>query len=118
MFSSYKRIMDAANSSSQAQPRLLTCRSCGRAARRSSVLLGKRKIRCSLCPDHCRAIVPCEIVPGQTQPLLHETFYCGNTLWPAVEGLPVLDAALDVFLTFPGHTSTREDKGQLVVEGV
>src|SRR6266852_7044216 len=102
MFSSYKRIMDAANSSSQAQPRLLTCRSCGRAARRSSVLMSKRKIRCSLCPDHCSAIVPCEIVPGQTQPLLHEISCCGHTMayW---EGLPVLDAALHVFLTLTGH---------------
>ena len=31
-----------------------------------------------------------------------------------VEGLPVLDAALHVFLTLPGHTSTREDYGQPV----
>ncbi len=38
---------------------------CGPAARCSSALMSKRKIRYSLCPDHCRAIVPCEIVPGQ-----------------------------------------------------
>src|SRR5205809_7567353 len=90
---------------------------CSRAARRSSALMSKRKIRCSLCPDHCRAIVPCEIVPGQTQPLLHETSCCGRpvTCW---EGFPVLDAALHVFLTLPGHTSTREDEGSSVVEGV
>jgi hypothetical protein len=35
-----------------------------------------------------------------------------------VEALPVLDAALHVYLTLPGHTSTREDEGQPVVEGV
>jgi hypothetical protein len=30
-------------------------------------------------------------------------------LWPDGEALPVLDTALDVFLTLPGHTSTKED---------
>jgi hypothetical protein len=30
-------------------------------------------------------------------------------LWADGEGLPVLDAALHVFLTLPGHTSTREN---------
>jgi hypothetical protein len=35
-----------------------------------------------------------------------------------VEGLPVLDAALHVFLTLLGHTSIREDERQLVVERV
>jgi hypothetical protein len=35
-------------------------------------------------------------------------------LWADREGLPVLDAALHVFLTLPGHTGTREDYGQPV----
>ena len=80
--------------------------------------MSKRTIRYSLYPDHCRAIVPCEIVPGQTQPLLHETSCCGSTVTCWGERLPVLDAALHVFLTLPGHTSTREDERQPVVEGV
>lgn len=33
-------------------------------------------------------------------------------------GFSVQDAALDVFRTLLGHTSTREDKGQPIVEGV
>src|SRR6266566_8110323 len=98
----HKRITDTTYSSSQAQPRIHvyiyihTYIRCGRAARRSSALMSKRKIRCSLCPDPCRAIVPCEIVPGQTQPLLHETScYCSTVV--CCGGLPVLDAALHVF---------------------
>ncbi len=39
-------------------------------------------------------------------------------LCPAGEGLPVLDAVLDVFLTLPGHTRIREDERQPVVERV
>ncbi len=35
-------------------------------------------------------------------------------LWPDGEALSILDAALDVFMTLPGHTSTREDDEQLV----
>src|SRR2546421_11837589 len=73
----HKRITDTTSRSAQVQPRIHihTYMRCGRAARRSSVLMSKGKIRCSLCPDSCRAIVPCEIVPGQTQPLLHEISY-------------------------------------------
>src|SRR6266571_4383845 len=37
---------------------------------------------------------------------------------PAGEGRPVLDAALHDSLTLPGYTSTREDEGSSVVEGV
>ncbi len=33
-------------------------------------------------------------------------------LWPDGEGLPALDDALDVFLTLPGDTNTREDDVQ------
>ena len=35
-------------------------------------------------------------------------------LWADGEELSVLDAVLHVFLTLPGHTSTREDYGQPV----
>jgi hypothetical protein len=52
----------------------------------------------------------------------HNRCFTNHLLWqhrdPPGEGLPVLDAALHVFLTLPGHTSTREDEGQPVVEGV
>src|SRR5947207_976358 len=35
-------------------------------------------------------------------------------LWADEKGLPVLDAALHVFLTLPDQTCTREDQGQPV----
>src|SRR5712692_7097531 len=91
MFSS-ERITDATNSSSQAQSRLLPCVAVALPGERLrdvldksalysiGTLLSKRNIRCSLCPDPCRAIVPCELIPGQTQPLPHEPSGCGSTV--------------------------------------
>ncbi len=134
MFSS-ERITDATNRSSPAQSRLLTCVAVVLPSERIpalnlcppdsryippghvvGTLLSKRNIRCSLCPDPCRAIVPCESVSGQTHPLSHETSSLA-ALWLDGEGLPALDDALDVFLTLPGDTSTREDDVQPVVSG-
>src|SRR5690348_16716189 len=112
--------MDATNNSSQAQIRLhiyihIRLRSCCQVIERSDE---QEENPLFPCPDHCRAIVASGIVPGQTQPLLHETTCCGSTVTCWGGRLPGLDAALHVFLTLPGHTSTREDEGQPVVDGV
>jgi hypothetical protein len=89
-------------------------RSCCQAIKR---LLSKRKIRCSLFLTSVELSYHVRLFQVKLQPLLHGTS-CSGSNCPAVEGLPVLDAALHVFLTLPGHTSIREDERQPVVERV
>jgi hypothetical protein len=50
-------------------------------------------------------------------PIASRNLFSGSKVAPH-GGLSVQDAAQDVFRTLPGHTSTREDDGQPVVEGV
>jgi hypothetical protein len=61
---------------------------------------------------------PDEVYPSEkTQALAQETSSCsGKEVLRG--GAPVQDVAQDVFRTLPGHTSTSEDDGQLIVEGV
>src|SRR6266581_4473028 len=65
-------------------------------------------------PDRCRVIVPCEIVSGQITTTASRNLLFWQQFAQLWKGLPVLDAALHVFLTLPGHTSIREDEGQSV----